>query len=208
MIIVLEGISAAGKSTFARQFGDAHWLPEMPSKDGRPLEGANPSEHATFWLQHNINRYQRALEIEEEHGFVICDTEPFKLHYTWTLARTGHASFAEFDAALDVTRKAIADRQLGFGDQYYVKRISPDVARAQKEGDKTRRRGHFERHLTLQPALIEWFTAVSGVFPDRLEWSFPAKSDVINRIDTKTPEENPRRFDVSAFEALLAALPA
>ena len=207
MIIILEGISAAGKTTFARQFGGAHHVPEFREMSIVPGKNDRAEVHAEYWIEHNIRRFRAALSVEREHGFAICDTEPFKSHFDWCMARAGFKSFDVFNAAIPLARAAIAERRIGFGDCYYVKRIAPDVARAQKEGDATRSRRNFEMHLALQPHLIHWFEALSKALPGRVEFGFPDKDALLNQIKSKTPEENPRRFDVSVLDALVAALP-
>ncbi|MEL6530314.1 MAG: hypothetical protein AAFQ27_10150 [Pseudomonadota bacterium] len=207
MIIVVEGISAAGKTTYARQFGDGRWVPEIPVKDDRPAADASLDDHAHFWAEHNVRKFQMALELEREHGIAICDTDPMKIHYSWCMERADFHWPDKFDTAVPVVRKAIQEHRLGFADLYLVKRIAPDIARAQKDGDGSRRRGNFEQHLALQPHLIEWFTAMSSVLPGRVRWEFPVRDDLLTELKSKTPGENPRRFDVSVFDALIENLP-
>ena len=208
MIIVVEGISAAGKTTYARQFGAQHCLPELPVKHARPEPGAPLEVHAEFWAEHNARRFEMALEIERQKGFVVCDTDPLKLHYAWCMERAGFEWPDKFDVARKSVRQKIAERRLGFADLYLFKRIEPEIARAQKEGDLTRRRGNFEQHLALQPHLVSWFEALSGALKDRVHWGFPVPEEVLSKAQSKTPEENPRRFDVSVFDDLLDRLPS
>ena len=207
MIVVLEGISAAGKTTFARQFGAEHHVPEFPEQEPLPNRDDPAEVHAAYWVEHNARRFQVALRVEAEHGFAICDTEPFKSHFDWCMARAGFKSFDVFEAAMPIVRKAIEERRLGFGTRYYVKRIAPDVARAQREGDATRSRRNFDMHLALQPHLMDWFEALSQALPGRVEFAFPDKDALLAELKGKAPEEDPRRFDVSVLDALLERLP-
>jgi hypothetical protein len=207
MIIVAEGISAAGKTTFARQFGDGRWLPEIEAKGRRPGSDAPLIDHARFWAGHNSYRFQLAIEMEAKHGFVICDTDPMKVHYSWCMERAGFHWPDKFEIAVPVVREAIAERRLGFADLYLVKQIDPEIARAQKEGDPTRRRGNFEQHLALQPHLIDWFGALSAPLPGHVRWGFPEACSLMDEAKTKAPEASPRRFDVSVFDELLRRLP-
>jgi len=207
MIIVLEGISAAGKTTYARQFGEVYWIPEFPGQEPVPT-AADPIElHAHYWVEHNVRRFQAAQQAEAEHGFAICDTDPFKSHFDWTMARAGHRTMALFDAAKPIAREAFAQQRLGFANRYYVKRIEPDIARAQKEGDPTRSRRRFEMHLTLQPHLMDWYVALDLVLPGRIEFGFPEQAALQAELESKAPEEDPRRFDVSVLDALFERLP-
>ncbi|MEO1220758.1 MAG: hypothetical protein AAFY42_05330 [Pseudomonadota bacterium] len=207
MIVVLEGISAAGKTTFARQFGTQHHVPEFPEHEPFPHADDPLEAHAVYWVEHNTRRFQAALKVEAEHGFAICDTEPLKSHFDWCMARAGFKTMDIFRAAMPIVRKAIEERRLGFGTRYYVKRIDPEVARLQKEGDATRSRRNFEMHLALQPHLIDWFEALSHAMPSRVEFAFPDKDALLAELKSKAPEEDPRRFDVSALDALINRLP-
>ena len=207
MIVVIEGISAAGKTTYARQFGEGSFVPEIPVKDDLPDPNASLDDHAWFWAEHNVRKFQMALEIEREHGIAICDTDPMKIHYSWCMERAGFHWPDKFAHAQIFVREAIAGARLGFADLYLVKQIEPSLARTQKMGDQTRRRGNFEQHLALQPHLIDWFTAMSEVLPGRIRWKLPEKEALLEEAQSKAPEEDPRRFDVSIFDALLKALP-
>lgn len=135
MIIVIEGISTAGKTTYSRRFGEQYCVPEFEA-EGQVLGAADaPAVHAEYWFQHNIRRFRPAQAIEVKHGFAICDTEPFKSHFDWCMARAGFKTMDVFNETMPLAREAI-----GFADRYFIQHIEPDVARAQKEGDKTRSR--------------------------------------------------------------------
>ncbi|MBT8431538.1 MAG: hypothetical protein KJP27_03500 [Altererythrobacter sp.] len=207
MIIVVEGISAAGKTTYSRRFGEKHCVPEFEAEGQVPGAADAPRVHAEYWLQHNIRRFKAALAIEARHGFAICDTEPFKSHFDWCMARAGFKTMDVFNEAMPLARKAIVAGEIGFADRYLVKHIEADVARAQKEGDKTRRRRRFDMHLALQPHLMDWFEALASVMPERVCFHWPAPENLMRHIQNKTPEENPRRFDDSVLDDLLDRLP-
>ena len=207
MIIVIEGISAAGKTSYSRKFALQHCVPEIFVKGVRPDESAAPQDHAHFWANHNAARFQMAMEIEAKYGFAICDTDPMKVHYSWCMERAGFHWSDKFATAVPAVREAIQECRLGFADRYYVKRICAQTARAQKEGDLTRRRGNFDEHLALQPHLIDWFSTLSDILPGRVEFAFPDPAVLLSELQSKTPEENPRRFDVSIFDALIERLP-
>jgi len=207
MIVVLEGISAAGKSTFASRIGKRHWVPEFECLGEEPGPNAPASVRAEYWLEHNVRRFSAALRVEADFGFAICDTEPLKCHFDWCCARAGFTSMDVFKAAVPMIRDAISGKRIGFGDRYYVKQIAPEIARTQKEGDPTRTRRNFEMHLALQPHLIHWFKALSSVAPGRVEFGFPHHETLRLELESKAPEKDPRRFDVSVFDALLTRLP-
>ena len=60
MIIVLEGISAVGKTTYARNFGMHHIVPEFVDHGIPPDENDPPENHAEYWIAHNVRRFQAA----------------------------------------------------------------------------------------------------------------------------------------------------
>ena len=97
MIVVVEGISAAGKTTYARSLGEATWVPEFEEQGTPPGPECPAQERAAYWIAHNERRFARALEVEAEHGYAICDTDPFKSHYDWSMARAGFASIDIFE---------------------------------------------------------------------------------------------------------------
>lgn len=206
MIVVIEGISAAGKTTYARALGEATWVPEFEAQGAVPGADRPADERAAYWIVHNERRFARALEVEAEHGYAICDTEPFKSHFDWSMARAGFASMDVFEAAKPMARQSFAAGRLGFGDLYLVKRVAPEVARRQKEGDATRTRRRFEMHLALQPYLMDWFDALAEVLPGQVEFAFREKDALLRHLKNKAPEASPRRFDVSALDALFARL--
>lgn len=207
MIVVVEGISAAGKTTFSRKVAPEQCIPEFEPEN--PLPGPdNPiHDHAAFWVEHNVRRFTAAMEMEQRHGFALCDTDPFKCHFDWCRARAGFTTMDLFKCAVPMIKTPMADRRLGFADRYLVKHIAPDIARAQKEGDETRSRRRFGMHLALQPHLIDWYRALSPLLPGRVEFEWPEVERLQRDLQTKTPEDDPRRFDVGVFEALLERLP-
>ena len=207
MIVVIEGISAAGKTTFARQFG-RHWIPEFPEQGEAPRLSDPAEVQASYWVEHNVRRFQAALEAEAEHGFAVCDTEPWKSHFDWSMARAGFRTMDVFEAAIPIVSEAILGRRLGFGGRYYVKPIAPLTARAQKDGDTTRTRRNFEMHLALQPHLLEWFDVLSEVLPDRVFFGFPDYEELHAELSvTVRADADSRRFDVSVLSELVQRLP-
>ena len=88
-----------------------------------------------------------------------------------------------------------------------MKRIAPEIARAQKEGDPTRSRRRFDMHLALQPHLMDWYETLAEVLPGRVEFAFPDRAELLAELKTKAPEDDPRRFDVSVLDTLLERLP-
>ena len=86
MIVVIEGISAAGKTTWCR----AHWpafVREAPPPAEAPDRASTPAAAARYWAERNAQRWRAAQAREAIDGIAVCDSDPFKLHYVWSLWR-------------------------------------------------------------------------------------------------------------------------
>lgn len=81
MIVVVEGISAAGKTTWCRKHAAGILVAESYPADrhAQPAEGL---ETARYWADWNTRRWKDALSIEASGGLAICDTDPLKLHFS------------------------------------------------------------------------------------------------------------------------------
>ncbi len=81
MIIVVEGISASGKSTWVCSAGGPH----VVSKNGRLAEAcdraADVAGAAALWAERNFDRSRAALAVEHAMGHPLSDADPLKLHY-------------------------------------------------------------------------------------------------------------------------------
>ncbi len=170
MIVVVEGISASGKSTWCARHGGSHVVPENGRLDGAPDRDADSQGAASFWAERNVDRWQRALAVERATGCAVCDTDPLKLHYVWCLWRIGEASDHDWSLELATTRQTIADGWIGFADVYLVADTDVETARRQAMTDTERNRRNFELHARLRPALLEWYAAIGMVLPDRVRF--------------------------------------
>jgi hypothetical protein len=188
MIVVVEGISASGKTTWCETFGQGHVVPE----NGRIAAG--------LWAERSIARWAAALAVEEAAGLAVCDTDPLKLHYSWSLWRIGEGSEQAWRREADTMRAAMAGRRIGFADAYVVGRIDPEVARQRRDGDATRRRRNFDLHVRLQAPLLAWYRALSTLLPGRVDLDFP------DRLPAPAPLAAEERYDVTRFDRLIDAL--
>jgi len=199
--VVVEGPSAAGKTTWCRRHAP-HLVGEyMP--DGNEPGPSDPVTQASFWTDVNCRRWQTAVGMERIHQTVICDTDPVKLHYSWTLARIGRGDPARFAAELQSTRAAIEQGRLGMADVHLVRIPPPSVLDQQKRSDPTRRRHSFPVHRLLSEPLREWYSALAHLDPARVVWQHPD-----NGL-TELPEltVRPDRNNPTLLDALLDALP-
>lgn len=146
-----------------------------------------------------MDRWQQTLAMENTSSWALCDSDPLKLHYIWSLWQIGEASEPEWRVELDATRETIAQGRIGFADCYIVGRIDPQLARARAKADTTRRRSKFELHVRLQQALLTWYSAMDEVLPGRVRFGFPSKMPTVGNLDG--------RYSVTAFDQMIASLP-
>jgi hypothetical protein len=199
MIVVVEGPSAAGKTTWCRRHTDA-FVCEYAS-DGR--EPTDPDARAGYWARQDSGRWAAALRQEREQGLAVCDTDPVKLHYTWSMVAIGLQPRAQFDREFAATRSAFAAHALGLADVVLVALPDEDTLRRQRAADRTRSRRGFDTHLRLREPLAEWYRAVDRLDPGRVIWELPAAG-----LPDPLPPRRADRSAVPLLEALIAALPA
>jgi hypothetical protein len=200
MIVVIEGISACGKSSWCSSHANGHLVAENARNDA-PDRASAPAEAVAFWVRRNRDRWQSAIEIDSATGLAICDTDPLKLHYTWCLWKIGEATEVNWRLELAATREVFARKQIGFADLYYIGIIEPAVARQRKQTDLTRSRRNFELHVRLQPAFIDWYEALRAVLPGQVFFGFPDA-----RPATAPPSSESRRYDLATFDNFIARL--
>jgi hypothetical protein len=199
MIVVIEGISASGKSTWCRTHALRYVVPETGPVENSPGPDSDPKAKAAFWTQCNSRRWQAALERESSDGIAVCDTDPLKLHYIWSLWRIGEATQDDWQHQLALTRESLLAGLLGFADLYFISEIDAVTARRRKEGDPTRRRRNFDLHLRLQPALLDWYRTLEAVRPGSVHFCLP----------NQLPEicSSRGRYDISVFDEMIRRLP-
>jgi hypothetical protein len=172
MIIVVEGPSGAGKTTWCREHGGANALLEsLPDHATVPTE---PHAAARFWVDRNVARWDEVLERERRDGLVIVDTDPFKLHYVWSLWRTGQATEFEWTLQRDAAREAFAADHYALADIFLVADIDAGTLRARRAADTTRTRRNFEIHVKLRDSTITWYRAIDALEPGRVVFGLPA----------------------------------
>jgi len=44
---------------------------------------------AAYWVEASATRWSHAISIEQEKGTALCDTDPLKLHYHYSLVQIG-----------------------------------------------------------------------------------------------------------------------
>jgi hypothetical protein len=201
VIIVVEGPSGAGKTTWCRTHGGRFaLLEELPDHSTVPTE---PEATARFWVERNVARWQQVLEREQRDGLVVVDVDPFKLHYVWTLWRTGQVPQLEWDLQRETSRKAFSAGEYALADLYLVSDIDETTLRARRDADRTRTRGGFERHVLLRDSLLHWYRAIDELEPGRVRFGLP-NSGLPPDLLTLGPRQ--LRSGADLFERLLARL--
>ncbi len=201
MIIVVEGPSGAGKTTWCRTHGGAYALLEdLPGHATVPKE---LEAQARFWVERNVVRWKRVLERERRDGLVVVDVDPFKLHYVWTLWRSGQASQQEWDLQREASREAFSAGEYALADLYLVSDVDEANLRARREADTTRACHAFERHALLRDSLMRWYRAIDDLEPGRVLFGLPEAGLTPDLLAI-----GPRRVRSGAelFERLLARL--
>ncbi len=205
MIVVVEGPSAAGKTTWtARHCDPAVVVAETTAAEAAaaPDQREDPRAAAEFWARLGGARWEQAQRIEEAFGVAVCDSDPFKLHYAWTLWRTGHADLDDWTFALEASRCAFDAGRLGLADLILVTIPDALTLSRRREGDHSRRRRGFDLHVQLAAALAEWYRAIEQLDPARVIWDLPPEG-----LPGKLPRREPRTGN-QLLDALLANLPA
>ena len=180
MLIAIEGASAAGKTTWCRRFAAGRVLFEGEPPSGPEPAGASDPDPADvqgvarYWIDVNARRWTTACAMSAHLGWMACDTDPFKLHWTWTLWVEGLASSAYWNACRELSRLAFANGTLGLADLVLFADLDADTLRRQKANDPTRTRSRHEMHLRIAPALKRWYAAMAAIEPDRVLFRLPA----------------------------------
>jgi hypothetical protein len=132
-----------------------------------------PEAQARFWVDRNVARWQEVIERERRDSLVIVDTDPFKLHYVWTLWRTGQVPQLEWDLQREASREAFSAGRYALADLYLVSDVDEATLRARRDADKTRTRRGFERHILLRDSLLHWYRAIDELEPGRVRFGLP-----------------------------------
>jgi hypothetical protein len=192
MLIVIEGVSAAGKSTRA-----ARYAPAVLDEIAGPTPVSDVRAAARYWSERDCERWARGLELEREHGVACFDTDPLKIHYSWCLWQIGHGQREEWRAGVQAIRERLVERQIGFADQILFLEPPEHVVRSQKAHDLTRRRGKFEVHVRLHEPLRRWYQTLESLAPGRVVFNAhlaPHPFPVEKRAD---------RYSVDLFDAFM-----
>ena len=175
-------------------------MPGGPAPD-RYLD---PEGAAAHWARHSAARWHAARQAEQATGTAVCDTDPLKLHYLWSLWQAGHASTRQWHTELSATRQLFTQHHLGIADLILVAIPSPAALTARREADTTRQRRNFDLHLQLAGPLRDWYHAVEQLDTARVRWNLPPTG--LPDTTTLGPRRNNTGTDI--LDALIDQLPA
>jgi thymidylate kinase len=203
VIIVVEGPSGAGKTTWCRTHAAANTLlEELPDHATVPTE---PHAAAHFWVERNVARWEEVLAREARDGLVVVDTDPFKLHFVWTLFRAGQVTEAEWTMQRDAARDAFAAGRYALADLFLVSDVDVATLRARRESDPSRTRTNFERHVQLRDSVLRWYRAIDRLEPGRVVVGLPTEG-VTPALVAKG--KRARRSGLELFDQLMRELAA
>jgi hypothetical protein len=197
VIVVVEGATAAGKTSWCRRHV-GRFVAEYTTTGSEPTDGPALARH---WARVAMRRWGEAEDLERADGVAFCDTDPVKLHYSWGMAMLGLAPRAQFDRELAVTRVAVRMGRLGLADAVLVGLPDLVTLQRQREGDGTRRRRNFATHVQLREPLRQWYAALDSLDPGRVIWDLPAEGV------PKLPAPRIDRTSADLLDALIGALP-
>jgi thymidylate kinase len=197
MLIVVEGVSAAGKTTWVSQYAPAV-VGETTAPE--PAQGSSAGEIGQYWSDRHAERWQRGLELEIAHATACFDCDPLKIHFAWTQSQVGRNTREEWIATVQATRRHLVNRRIGFADRVVFLDPAVEVIRRQKENDATRRRGNFELHISLYEPLRRWYATLEALAPGRVVFN----GHQVRERPAAT--SRPDRYSVELFDAFIAAV--
>jgi hypothetical protein len=195
MIVTVEGPSAAGKTTWIYgHFDHAVINDELIIKDA-PSSSADLERAAAFWADVSKRRWAAVCAQEADTGMVVCDADPFKLHYAWSLWRIGKIGVERWRAEKSAARNLFANNELGISDLILLNIPNQATLESHAKSDATRLRPNFDLHAQLSEPLREWYKAVELLDPQRVQWQFPDDVSTIKAIGLRETRSGLETFD-------------
>ena len=160
-IICLEGPSAVGKTTLARELGrdlGAVVIPELDASAAPPPSDAEP------WFTHaHADRWRMAVAAANDAPLVVMDCDPLKgLWYNWMYAEEG---WPNIEVVGEHYLRSILGGELSFPD-LYVFMDAPEVELwSRRNSDFSRSRRHFEKHVQRLEPRRRYFRALDAAVP-------------------------------------------
>ncbi len=201
MLVAIEGLSAAGKTTWCRSHFLHRYIQEAAENIAAPDLFGDPAEVGQFWVNHAVANWRRALAMEREHGTAACDGDPFHLYYSWALWKSGALSKTLFEIESDLYRSAFEQQQIGFVDYVLWLEMPVGELRLRAQADTTRRRKRHEMYLALVPWMKAWFQEREQILPG----SVRALTEGL-QVEELSSDSVPQRYDTALMDEMVGRL--
>jgi hypothetical protein len=161
LIICLEGASAAGKTTLSHAIA-ARTRAAVVAEVWALFERPSP-EPPMWYLEKQVERWRFAVESAGQHSLSILDGDPFQpLWYGWAYGFTEPHTLS---TVMSFYHDAIAAGRLAFPDRYIFLAVAEPELRARKQGDTSRSRRNFAKHLSLLRHQPLYFATMNTISP-------------------------------------------
>src|SRR5690349_3550541 len=130
MLIAIEGVSAAGKTTWASRY-----TPAVVEELTGPAPVTGVEQVGEYWSGRHAERWRRGLALEAEYTLACFDTDPLEIYYAWCLWQIGKGERDQWIATVRATRQRLLNREIGFVDRVVFLEPAEAVVRRQKESD-------------------------------------------------------------------------
>ncbi len=150
MIICFEGPSAVGKTSMCQLLQEDFQIVAEVNELFEKEEGVGK-----FWyFERQIDRYALCKNSKVNS---ILDGDVFQpLWYNWIYG--GASGLQSFEETKHFYSKAIREGRIRFPDLYVIFQSNLEVLRKRKEGDRTRKRRNFEKHLNMISLQQKYFS--------------------------------------------------
>ena len=162
---------------------------------------ADPAEVGQLWVRHSGANWQRALELEREHGLAVCDGDPFHLNFSWSLWKSRALDNKLFEVEREVYRDAFERRQMGFVDLVLWLEAPQSELRRRAKEDSVRPRKRHEIYLALVPWMKIWFGARDFLLPGSV---LPLRADL--GLEQLPGAAMSPRFDLAILDNMIEQL--
>jgi hypothetical protein len=157
-IICIEGASAVGKTTVCRLLEELHGFKRIPEVN--ELFPRISGESRNWYFERQIDRWKIGRDISSSGGTAVLDGDPFQpIWYNWTYQKDGLQSLSE---TVEFFRENVVAGNIQLPDKYYVLTISRAELTTRKNGDRSRTRRNFEKHLRLIEPQLDYFEAMNA----------------------------------------------
>lgn len=161
MKICFEGPSGIGKTTLSTLLESEYLvIPEV-----NQLFKEEKNESGDWYYKKQVERFQ----LSKKSNQAIFDGDIFQpLWYNWTYNYP--SDYYPIEKVYEFYIKEIRKKNILFPDLYILFHTSEEKLRKRKEGDKTRRRKNFEKHLKLTKSQPKYFGFMKAQFPDLVKF--------------------------------------